>query len=624
MVRRIDPEDLPPSDGDQDGDDAGFVNRPTQGRKKAEKYPTKRPAIEKARALPFPEWAEKYLKLRNTDGELVPFVLNPVQKKIDDEWERQLKERGYVKIRILKARKMGASTYVQGKIFRAILERQGWHAGVMAHDDTGCDFVFDRAKVFNDFLPAEMKRTLVKNNKKEIAYENPHGSFLRVNVAKAKGAWGSGGDIHMLHFSERAKWPSVRGASKAQGQAAAVLNAMPKNVVGCAVVDESTALGRNEFCDAWKDAQPDSTLGTRWGRDGFVALFFPWFEFHEYRLPGKKPADFYSDPEWEKDEPMLRKVFGCDDEQLAWRRWTIAESCEADLDTYRQEMPSTAEEAFQASGRPVFAASLIHDRYTIIERREKANPTRRWSFNAKGEIEEDRRGELRFFRQRGTGELTNDLERYVITADPAGAGAHAPDQMKGDPACAYVWDRALDEQIAEWHGWCDPAEFAHALVWLGGLYGNPLLIPEGGAWGGHVISVLQRLDYPRIYFHEKVGDDLQTIPTHFGKYGWATTPKTKPRMVDALRHMWNERRIAVNSLECCAEHLTFVKNGTRREAQSGCHDDRVMACAIYALWSAQHPYEVPSDVYVPRPLTCGMVIEEMLEADKSRRRGFRL
>jgi len=56
-----------------------------------------------------------------------------------------------------------------------------------------------------------------------------------------------------------------------------------------------------------------------------------------------------------------------------------------------------------------------------------------------------------------------------------------------------------------------------------------------------------------------------------------------------------------------------VKNGIRREAQSGCHDDRVIACAIYAMWSLQHPYVVPVRPFVKRVETCGMILEEMLK-----------
>lgn len=619
-----------PSRGSPPENSVPSKTRPTAGRKSLPKHDDDRPAIEAARSLPFPVWAERYLKIRRDDGEIVPFVLNPVQLKLEAEWELQVKERGYVKIIVLKARKMGASTYVQGKMFRAVLERQGWHAGIMAHDDAGCDLIFDRAKVFNDYLPAEFQRSLDRNNKKEVAYKNPHGAFLRVNVAKARGAWGSGGDFHLIHFSERAKWPEVRGTSKAQGQATAIMNAQPKSVIGRAVVDESTAKGKgNQFHTAWEGAAPNVANGTRWGANGFVRMFFAWHEFPTYRDEGKKPEDIHAYAEAEEEEPMLRASYGCDDAQLAWRRRVMAEECQSDLDTFHQEYPSCAEESFLATGSPVFPASMLQERLSEIERREKANPTRRWAFNSKGELEEDRRGEIRFFRtskkidpkaENDDLDLT-DSERFVITADPSGSGSSAPDQQKGDPCCAYVWDRERDEQICEWHGWTDPDQFAQELFWLWLLYGKPLLIVEAGAWGGHVIATLMRLGCDRLYFRENLADQHQNTPTNWGQYGWITSAKSKPQMVDALRDLWRNRSIRINALECVSEHLTFVKNGIKREAQVGCHDDRVMACAIFALWRFAHPYFKTPTAPPPKIQTMGDIMAEMLAAEKQGKGG---
>ena len=611
-------------DDDEDGDPLPPEEQRLSGRRKQKAYPKKRLAIEAHRSLPFPEWAKRFLKIRNKAGKLEPFVLNGVQLDLDAEIEAQLAERGYALVQVLKARKMGVSTYFQGKEVRAVLEKEGWNAGVMAHDDTGCDMVFERAKTFVENLPPEMRRTIRKNNKKEVAFAAPHSSFLRVNVAKGRGVWGSGGDIHMVHFSERAKWSLVRGESVAQGQATAIYGAMPE-VPGIIVVDESTAYGKNAFYDSWCDAEPDEEKGTRWGKNDFVRKFYPWFIFPEYRIAGKKPEDFFAKPEWEKDEPHLRHL-GCDDEQLAWRRWRIANKCSADLDTFRQEFPSYALEAFLATGRPVFTASDVNERLSVLERREQKTPTSRWAFNANGEPFEARGGELRLFSRSSWERI--DLtkpERYVITADPAGSGTNSPDEMKGDPACAYVWDRAVNEQIAEWHGWCQPHEFAMMLIWLGALYGKPMIVCEAGAWGGHVNSVLREQEYERLYYRDRIGEQLQTTPTNYGQYGWVTSAKSKPQMIDALRQLWTTRAIIVNSADCCKEHLTFVKNGVKREAQSGCHDDRVMACAIFAMWSMEHPYEEQTQVYKATPLTCGMVMEEMLaRADNKGRRALHL
>jgi hypothetical protein len=224
---------------------------------------------------------------------------------------------------------------------------------------------------------------------------------------------------------------------------------------------------------------------------------------------------------------------------------------------------------------------------------------------------------VRTWRERGEGDLFTDPDRLVITADPAGSGANAANAQKGDPCCAYVWDRAANEQVAELHGWMEPDEFAEHLWLLGQQYRFPLLVVEGGPWGGHIISELRHREYPRIYFREQFGDQRVTMPTNWGQYGWSTTGKTKPQMVDALRVMWNEKKIAVNSKACCEEHLTFVRNGTKREAQKGSHDDRVMACAIYAAWAMEHPYTPPAPRTAKPPQTMGEIMQAMLDAERS-------
>ena len=172
----------------------------------------------------------------------------------------------------------------------------------------------------------------------------------------------------------------------------------------------------------------------------------------------------------------------------------------------------------------------------------------------------------------------------MIVADPSGSGAN-------DPCNAYVWDRQADEQLAELNGHWTPSEFAHLLYQLGILYGSPLMIVEAGPWGGHVISELTRLGYSRLYFREALDQDKQTPDVDYSRYGWVTTGANKPRMISALKQMWSERRIKVNSLDCISEHLTYVKNGTKYEAQKGKNDDRVMCCAIYSMWALEHPYE---------------------------------
>jgi len=576
--------------------------RSTVGRKALEAHEDERSVIAESRGLPFEDWALRNLKIRDENGTLVPFLLRDTQRKFNAILDEEMEKQGYVRMIVLKARKEGISSVIQGRALRDVIERPGWRAGVMAHEDASCAAIFDRARTMAANLPEGMKRTARKWNRKEISYKPPHDSGLEVNVAKGRGGWARGSDKHFVHLSEVGFWPMLRGESRAQGQFVAVANAVPR-VPGTVVVLESTANGAgSEFHRLWKNAVD--------GKMSWRAVFFAWFDFALYRLPGKVPADVPSVPEWEKEEPQLRAL-GCDEEQLAWRRWKIAGDCAGDLDTFHQEYPSTPEEAFLATGTPVFRLSLIQERHMELERHERCHPTVRWSFGARGIPVQDGTGPLRLYRREDLDR--KDCERFVVTADPAGSGASAPDPTKGDPGCAYVWDRRHNEQIAELHGYLEPEEFARQLFFLGALFAQPLIVCEAGPWGAHVISALQRLQYPRIYFREQFTDGMLMARTNYLQYGWVTSAQSKPQMIASLQQLWSEKAITIRSLECIQEHITFVKNGIRREAQSGCHDDRVIACAIYAMWSLQHPYVVPVRPFVKRVETCGMILEEMLK-----------
>ena len=400
----------------------------TRGRRsKDRKIPAERPEIDANRQLPFAEWAPKFLKIRNVEGAMVPFKLQPIQLRISALMDKLIAETGHCNMIILKPRRVQASSIVQARMMRAIMENQGWHAGVLAHEEQSLQIIFDRVRTFHFELPEGMQHEVIRQNRKELTYREPHASFFKVNVSKGKGGFGRGGDFQCVHFSEAAHYQKKKGQSKAEGQMLGIINSMPR-IKGAMCVIESTAAGvGNEMHDYWLKAKA--------GVNGFEPVFFAWHEFPEYRLEGKKPTDFYSDPEWEAEEPRLRQM-GCDDEQLAWRRWWIANKCGADLDTFRQEMPSTPDEAFLASGSPVFRTHILADRRADLQSREERHPTPRYSLDSNGLLREDKHGDLRFWRTIGNDTARSDGDREDITADPAGSGATAittADRAKGHP-----------------------------------------------------------------------------------------------------------------------------------------------------------------------------------------------
>ena len=203
-------------------------------------------------------------------------------------------------------------------------------------------------KLFYEKLPMELKPSLKANNAQVLEFDKQDGNGLKSNIrcmtAGSSGV-GRGSTIHNLHLSEFAFWSGNKLETYA-----GLIQAVP-NTPNTMVVIESTANGFNEFQELWQMAER--------GENDFEPVFIPWFALSEYRIK-TMPLDYDS------NELVLKTKFNVDDEQLAWRRWCIKNNCGGDLNKFRQEYPSTPQEAFVSTGECYFNVEDIVDRMTHI------------------------------------------------------------------------------------------------------------------------------------------------------------------------------------------------------------------------------------------------------------------
>jgi hypothetical protein len=330
-----------------------------------------------------------------------------------------------------------------------------------------------------------------------------------------------------------------------------ILQAVPSEP-GTLVIVESTANGFDEFKKLWDLAVS--------GLSHFAAVFFPWFEESQYRMP-VPPGTLFS-----KEERELCEHLGLDEEQLAWRRWCIRNNCAGDERKFRQEYPATPDEAFLTSGDGVF------DNEVVMARRSAASDP-----VARGEFEYDYDGrkitnirwaekELGIVR---IYEEPRERAPYVVGGDTAGQG--------GDYFTAQVLDNTNGRQVAVLRHQFDEVSYARQLYCLGWFYNRALLAPETN-YSTYPVQELTRLGYPHLYQRE--------VPDTFTgavrkSYGFATTARTRPPLVAGLVTVMLEAPELVVDADTLGEMLTFVYNDARRpEAAPGEHDDLVMALAI--------------------------------------------
>ena len=497
----------------------------------------------------FEFYAKHSIKIRTKEGEIVPLVLNRVQQRFLERIIAQVQATGKIRFVILKGRQQGLSTVVSAFIYWWVSQRTGQKGLVIAHVAESTRALFGMYERAHENMPEMLRPKTKFSNRNELVFDKLD-SGIMVATAGGKGI-ARGETLQCMHLSEVGFWPKQFAKENFNG----LIQALP-NVAGTMCFVESTANGMaNQFHELWEGAVA--------GSNGFEPFFSAWFESDEYRE--EPPAGFTRTPE----EEEFARNYDLDNAQLYWRRRKIATNGQ---ELFKQEYPSTADEAFITSGRPVF------DVETVVEMKNQApEPIAYMAVepvaDAKGVVHHKvvphPRGELAVYRERVEGET------YYIGADVS-VGIKDPD--KADWSVAQVLD-GHKRQVAMWRGQVTPDQLARVLKALGEYYNLAMIAPERNGHGLLVcVRLWKDLNYPNCFLDLKEGEmaDKETLAI-----GFQTNVSSKPLIIDKLRGEVRERKIEINDQTTLAEMLSFVVTETgKMEAEQGCYDDTVMALAI--------------------------------------------
>jgi len=494
-------------------------------------------AIRKRLKEDYKFYAKNSVKIRTKKGDIRTLDFNPVQDKLQQIVDAQYKAEGRVRVIILKARQQGLSTWVSGRLYFRLSQLPAKKGLVVAHKADSTRALFDMYQRIHAEMPELLKPSTRYSSRREVVFDKLDTGLM---VATAGGDGIARGEtINFAHLSEVAFWPS----STANENLNALLQAIP-NENDTEVYVESTANGMNGvFYDLWRGAVE--------GRNGFIPFFSPWFDSPEYVMP--VPENF--EPTYE--EMDLKAQYGLSDGQLMFRRVKIAQN---GREMFQQEYPSNADEAFIASGRPVFNPEQLQEWL-----REAPEPKARKAVE-EGSLRPHPRGELLVYHDH------DPTEVYTIGAD-VGMGIR-----DGDYSVAQILDSSR-RQVAMWRGLVHPDYFAEVLQTLGFYYNTARIAPENNNHGILTSVKLGRdLAYPNVYTEVAEG---KLNDTHSISIGFRTTVKTKPLIIDRLRASCRENEIKINDKTTLREMLSYVvtESGSM-EAEEGCHDDTVMALAI--------------------------------------------
>lgn len=291
---------------------------------------------------------------------------------------------------------------------------------------------------------------------------------------------------------------------------------------GAEVILESTPQGVGGcFYEEWQNARAT----------GMVQHFFPWWLDGRYVGQGAE-ADSLTD---EERELLARE--GLSLEQIGFRRQVRASF----RGLARQEYAEDAESCFLASGDSVFELAPIEERMTV----------------APVAAMKRRNEEMEIWLPPIAG------KQYLVAVDPAGGGCD------GDYSAVQVIDLETGLQCAEFAGHVGGLELARLVVEIATEYNGAWLAVERNNHGSGVLALIDAVcHYGRVYRQD-------------GQAGWLTTSVSRPLMLGRLGAALVEQPRLFMSRNLLGECRTFVrqKDGSTG-AQSGTHDDRVMAMAL--------------------------------------------
>lgn len=540
------------------------------------------------------------LRIQDKESKLpIPFILNYPQRFLLLDLERMRLSGVPIRIVLLKARQWGGSTLVQ--MYMGWLQNRkftGWHSIVMADVEDQARNIRGMYSKMAKWYPRELGTITLKpyegSTKTRIMAERDCiigvGSIQKPENTRSY-------DLAMAHLSEVGLWKSTKTRS-AEDLAQALSAAIPRKQ-NTLLVKESTAKGSgNYFHNEWIAAET--------GKSGYAAVFVPWFYIPLYQEEVKDKVAFIStwtEYQWWQWEQ------GATVEGI---KWYISHQRAEGFDDWRMksEYPTTADEAFQSTGRRVFAPSYtLNAKATCIDPLYKGDLFGN-DLSGKGSLKDIRfedtpEGRLWVWAKPDTSIKVSN--RYCVFVDIGGRTEEA------DYSVIKVIDRywmmhgGAPEVVATWRGHIDQDLLAWKAAQIATWYDNALMAVEVNSLntktdGDHSYTILDEIadDYPNLYTRTRPDQVKEGVPA---VYGFHTNNATKGMIIDTLNAALREKAYIERDVRAYHEMdwFEFKKDGTMG-AVDGRNDD-ILICTAGAVWLAIKYMPPPKEIDFTATLT---------------------
>lgn len=544
----------------------------------------------------FEYWAKSTAIISDKGkGRDISFTLNRPQREYLRTMELLRIQEKPIDIILCKARQWGGSTLTQlYMLWIQLVHKHNWNSVICGDIEKQSSIVAGMlSKVISHYPLWATNGSKVTTtpfqgarNTRVISYSNSRyslGSSQKPDSLRSE-------DISMAHLTEVGLWKATAGR-KPEDLVQSIFGSVSSSAYTVKVI-ESTAKGvGNFFHRTWIEATE--------GRNNFTPVFIPWYSIDLYSKPiATKDYGNFVDSMDNYEHTLF--TLGATLEAINWYRHKRREI----PDEWRlfSEFPSTANEAFQSSGRRIFRIAYVQEakrscipppftgdiengKFTPASPGERCDENSLWVWLMPDEEQHFR-------------------NRYIVTVDVGGVSD------KADYSCIIVADRiamlsgGVPEIAACWHGHIEHDKLAWKAVEIAKAYDNALLIIESntleteGTEGDNFEYILNEIAgrYSNLYSRTSAQEIRQGRPR---RWGFHTNPSTKPMVINflikALRDNLYIERCLATTFELDLYELK--ENGKEMGAVEGNHDDRVMATAIlvWACYNTPLPSPVCND-----------------------------
>ncbi len=476
----------------------------------------------------------KIYKIVWKDEQTRGFQRNAAQQILEAK-KKELKEKfGRIRMIVLKGRQMGITTNEVINGLDTAIMRSNQNIGVLAHDDNTRTEIFDKVKFAFENYPTAIqlkdgkiftKPTSKYDTKYLLSFANNHSKIAVVRNSR-------GGTRTKLHISEFAF------IKDANSLLAGTLPSVPKN--GEIIIESTANWFGNEF------EKMRNKFSKKGDNPEWTCIFLWWWLMPEYAIPLEQGEKVMLPKDLEHlNEPMIDGTILTEEQKK--RYLNVYESNTNPLLTF-QEYPSTPEEAFLHTGKPVFPSRLLKLLKTPDYTEDEVIPG------------------LYIYAPARVGQC-------VYGGDTA-AGVEG-----GDNCCIVVRDRETMDLLACYYGICDPTylcEVIQRLIELG--YWGRIGVEKNNTWYAFYAKAKEYERYDMLYTTTTV-DNKTDYETQ--KVGRETNGKTRPILMSGIKEAIKNQYITQMDPRILKEFFNFIYDSSMKEvAQQGHHDDGVMTESI--------------------------------------------